>query len=286
MASSPTRVSLDPCSPRPEVLPGGMAEVPGGAAEVLPGGTANRGRVVRVGGTVIRPVPPCRQATHALLAHLGDVGFDGAPRVLESGPDTETLTYIPGEAAVPPLRAELLTDPALASIGDLLRRYHAAVPAFDPAGYRWPRPIPARFRAGIVSHNDVHPANLVFRDGRAMALIDFDLAGPGGAAWDVASAARSWVPLQDDRDVPDIRSGRVLQRFRILLEASGLPRAARLEVADAIVANHDWTYAIVTEAAAAGHQAFADHWRAVSAPAARARDWCVRHRRDLLAAAA
>jgi hypothetical protein len=51
------------------------------------------------------------------------------------------------------------------------------------------------------------------------------------------------------------------------------------------VANHDWTYAIVTEAAAAGHEGFADHWRTVEGPAARARRWCVRHRRDLLAAA-
>ncbi len=253
---------------------------------MLPGGTANHGLVVRVGDTVVRPAPPFRTATHALLAHLRTAGFDGAPLVLESGTSTETLTYIAGEAAVLPLRPEMLTDSALVSVADLLRRYHAAVAAFDPAGYRWPRPVPARFQAGVVSHNDVHPANLIFRDGRAVALIDFDLAGPGSAAWDFASAARSWVPLQDDRDVPDIRQGRALERFRDFLEASELPRTARQHVAEAIVANHDWTYAIVTEAAAAGHQAFADHWRAVSAPAARARDWCVRHRRDLLAAAA
>jgi hypothetical protein len=56
-------------------------------------------------------------------------------------------------------------------------------------------------------------------------------------------------------------------------------------VAEAIVANHDWTYAIVTEAAAAGHQGFADHWRTVAESAARARRWCQRYQRDLLAAA-
>jgi len=297
MVSSPTRVSPAPCSPvPPPAVPPPAVPPPAPpptappptvhSAEVLPGGTANRGLVVRVGGTVIRPAAPCRQATHALLAHLRAVGFDGAPAVLDAGPGTETLTYIAGEAAVPPLPAETLTDSALTSIADLLRRYHAAVASFDPAGYQWPHPVPARFRTGVVSHNDVHPANLIFRDGRAVALIDFDLAGPGSAAWDLASAARSWVPLADDPDVPDVRRGRVLERFRIFLDASGLPRAARQDVADAIVANHDWTYAIVTEAVAAGHQAFADHWRTVSAPAARARDWCVRHHRDLLAAAA
>jgi hypothetical protein len=253
--------------------------------QTLSGGTANRGLVVRVGDTVLRPVAPCSRATHALLAHLAAAGFDGAPRVLAATPATETLTYMDGQAAVPPLAEETLTDAALVSVAGLLRRYHHAVASFDPAGYRWPRPIPARFRTGLVSHNDVHPANLVFRGGRAVALIDFDWAGPGGATWDFAAAARYWAPLQDDQDVIDSRQGRALDRFRIFLDASGLPRDGRRQVAEAIVANHDWTYAIVTEAAAAGHAGFADHWRQVAASAARARRWCQRHRRDLLAAA-
>jgi len=256
--------------------------LPGGP---LPGGTANRGLVIRVGDTVLRPAAPCRRATHALLAHLSVVGFDGAPRVLAVGTATEMLTYIGGQAAVPPLPVDTLTDAALVSVAELLRRYHLAAASFDPAGYRWPRPIPARFRTGLVSHNDVHPANLVFRDGRAVALIDFDLAGPGSAAWDFAAAARSWAPLQDDQDIADSRQGRALERFRIFVQASGLTRAERRHVAEMVIANHDWTYAIVTEAATAGHQGFADHWRSVAEPAARARHWCQRHQRDLLAAA-
>ncbi len=251
----------------------------------LPGATANRGLVVRVGDTVRRPTAPCWPATHALLAHLSAAGFDGAPRVLAVTPSVETLTYMHGQAAVPPLTEDTLTDAALVSVADLLRRYHQAAASFDPAGYSWPRPIPARFRTGLVSHNDAHPANLVFRDGRAVALIDFDWAGPGGAAWDFATAARNWAPLTDDADIADSRRGRALERFRIFLDASGLTRAGRRQVAEAVVANHDWTYAIVTEAAAAGHQGFADHWRAVAGPAARARRWSQRHRRDLLAAA-
>ena len=208
-----------------------------------------------------------------------------APRASWRGPCTETLTYIDGQAAVPPLAEETLTDTALVSVADLLRCYHLAAASFDPAGYSWPRPIPAQFRTGLVSHNDVHPANLVFRDGRAVGLIDFDLAGPGSAAWDFATAARNWAPLQDDQDITDSRRGRVLERFRLFLLASGLRRADRRRVADAVVANHDWTYAIVTEAAAAGHQGFADHWRMVAARAARARRWCQHYQRDLLAAA-
>ena len=253
--------------------------------QALRGGAANRGRVFRVGDTVVRPTAPCWPATHALLGHLAAVGFDGAPRVLGAGPATETLTYIDGRAAVPPLTEDVLTDEALVSVADLLRRYHRAAASFDPSDYAWPRPVPARYRTGLVSHNDVYPANLVFRGGRAVALIDFDLAGPGGAAWDFAAAARSFVPLLDEADVTDSRHGRALERFRILLEASGLPRAGRREVARALLANHDWTYAIVTDAARSGHQGFADHWRTIAPTATRARRWCQRHRRDLLAAA-
>jgi hypothetical protein len=242
--------------------------------------------VVRVGDAVVRPAAPCREATHALLAHLSAAGFEGAPRVLAAGAATEVLTYLDGQAAVLPLTGQLLTDTALVSVAGLLRRYHLAVASFEPAGYHWPRTVPARFCTGLVSHNDVHPANVIFRRGEAVALIDFDLAGPGSAAWDFAAAARSFAPLQDDQDVADERQGRVLDRFRIFLQATELPRAGRREVAEAVVANHDWTYAIVTEAAAAGHQAFADHWRAVAGSAARARRWCEQHQRDLLAAAA
>jgi hypothetical protein len=257
----------------------------GPAGARLPGGCANRGLILRVGDAVVRPAAPCREATHALLAHLAAVGFEGAPRVLASGPATETLTYMDGRAAILPLTGELLTDAALASLADLLRRYHLAVASFDPAGYRWPRPVPAPFRTSLVSHNDVHPANVVFRNGQAVALIDFDLAGPGSVAWDFAAAARLFAPLHDEADITDDRQGRALERFRIFLQASGLTRAGRREVAEAVVPNHDWTYAIVTEAAAAGHQAFADHWRSVSGTAARARRWCQAHQRDLLAAA-
>jgi len=285
MALSPTRVSPEPCSAWPTTATGSSPRTFRADGETLPGATANRGLVVRVGDTVIRPIAPCWPATHALLAHLSAVGFDGAPRVLAVSPSTEMLTYMHGQAAVPPLAADTLTDAALVSVADLLRRYHLAVASFDPAGYSWPRPIPSRFRTGLVSHNDVHPANLVFRDGQAVALIDFDWAGPGSAAWDFAAAARYWAPLQDDEDITDSRQGRALERFRIFLDASGLTWAVRRHVAEAVVANHDWTYAIVAEAAAAGHQGFADHWRVVAAPAARARRWCQRYRRDLLAAA-
>jgi hypothetical protein len=104
------------------------AEVP------LYGGFANRGLVVRVGDTVRRPQRTTSAATHALLQHLQGVSFDGAPRFL--GVDSkgrEVLSFIPGDAVTPPYPAWALTDPALVSVAELLRRYHAAVATFDSA---------------------------------------------------------------------------------------------------------------------------------------------------------
>ena len=249
------------------------------------GGAANRGLVVRAGAVVRRPLAPATAATHALLAHLTAVGFDGAPRVLATDATTETLTYIDGWAAVPPLRADMLTDQALVSVAELLRRYHNAVASFEPAAYQWPRRVPARFTTRLVSHNDVHPANLIFRDGRAAALIDFDLAGPGSVAWDLASAARYWSPLYDERDITDCRQGQVLRRFRLLLDAYGLARAQRREVAEAILDNHDWSCAIITDAVDVGHPGFTDCWNNIGGIMTRARTWCETHHHDLLASA-
>lgn len=234
----------------------------------------------------MRPLAPCWKGTHALLARLHAVGFSGAPSVLSAGPETETLTYIPGTPAVPPLPAEFLTDDALVSVAELLRRYHRAAASFDPSGYRWPRPpVPPRFRTGLVSHNDIYPANIVFRGGRAAALIDFDLAGPGCAAWDLATAARHWCPLYDERDIADSRQGQALTRFRLLLEAYGLTRAQRREVAETILANHDWSCAIITDAVQAGHSGFTDCWNDIGEVMTRSRAWLESHHRDLLAAA-
>jgi hypothetical protein len=295
MAWSPTPVSPALFSRRPDEPPadeplsdGPLSDEPLVERPLtdgpLTGGTANRGLVVRVGQTVRRPATPHRAATHALLAHLASVGFDGAPRLLATDGTIDTLTYIEGRAATEPLPEETLTEAALVSIAGLLRRYHQAVASFNPAGYCWPGPIPARYITGLVSHNDVYPANIIFRGGRAVALIDFDLAGPGGICWDLAAAARYWCPLRDERDVTDLRQGRALSRFRLLLDAYGLTAAERTEVAGAIVANHDWDCATIAQGVQAGHAGFIDSWHENGGTMIRARRWCQAHQRALLAA--
>ena len=79
--------------------------------EILAGGLGNEGRVVRVGNTVRRPIGPQTPAVHLLLRHLEQVGFDGAPRVVDRIGDLEVLSFLPGAVAVPPFpRGRLATS--------------------------------------------------------------------------------------------------------------------------------------------------------------------------------
>lgn len=241
----------------------------------LLGGTANRGRVHRVGDTVRRPMRPTSDATHALLRHLERVGFDGAPWVL--GVDAEgreVLSYVPGQAVTAPAPAWGLTDEALRSVGRLLRRFHDAAATFDPTPYRWSHPAPAPFDGWGIAHNDPNLDNVVFRDGRAVALIDFDLAGPGSPVWDVAAAARLWAPLRDPVDTADVRRGRELERTRILVDAYGLDDAGRAAFLTALRDSHAWMCEIVRDGAERGVPGFAAYWTpGAQARQERARAW-------------
>jgi hypothetical protein len=227
---------------------------------VLAGGTTNAGRVTRIGNTVRRPRRPTSEATEALLDHLEQAGFDGAPRYLGSDErGREVLSYIPGEAPIVPHPAWAFTDATLVSVAKLLRRYHDAVSSFDASDRNWPHPIPERFRGGLVSHNDPNLDNVVFEGGRAVALIDFDLASPGSAAWDLACAARLWVPLRDQRDAPD-GLDRSLPRLALFADAYGADEDQRAGLVDAIVECQRWCYEVVADAVAQGHPTFGPQW--------------------------
>jgi hypothetical protein len=226
----------------------------------LNGGFTNAGLVMRAGDTVRRPLT--HPVTHALLRHLEAVGFDGAPRLLgvdERG--REVLSFIPGRVAISAYAPWALTDEALVSVAELLRRYHDAARSFDPAPHAWPRSVPPAWQGGMICHNDPNLDNVVFRDGRAVALIDFDLACPGCAVWDVACASRLWAPLRDPQDVPAVLAGRTLDRLRLFLDAYGLPERDRARVAEAAVQAHAWCYRIVRDAVERGHGSFVRMWR-------------------------
>jgi hypothetical protein len=225
-------------------------------------------------------------STWALLDHLERLGFDGASRFLGVDDDgREILSFIPGEAVLEPYPDWAVTDEALVSVAELLRRYHDAAASFDTAGWTWPDFVPAEFRDGLVSHNDPNLDNVIFSGGVAVGLIDFDLASPGSAVWDVTCAARLWAPLRDERDAPAAVRGRTLERLRIFVDAYGLPRRDRSRVVDAAIHTHDRCYRVARTALSGGHEPFGRMWReGGQARAARTRRWIASHGSQMRAA--
>ncbi|GGL06934.1 phosphotransferase [Sphaerisporangium melleum] len=186
--------------------------------------------VVRVGDTVRRPMRASSPAVHALLRHLEAAGFDGAPRV--HGVDErgrEVLSYVPGEAAVRPLRSHVLSDEALVHLAVLIRRYHEAAAGFvPPRDACWVRGAYDDASPELIGHCDITPENVIFRDGRPYALIDFDMARPTTRLFDAVTALRHWAPIADpvDRD-PAQRRLDVGPRLRLFCDAYGFSARER-----------------------------------------------------------
>ncbi|MET7465153.1 phosphotransferase [Nonomuraea sp. NPDC005501] len=221
---------VEPSEPHPEIP--------------LAGGDVTEG-VVRAGDTVRRPVGPNAPLVHALLRHLEDVGFAGAPRFLGiDAAGREVLTFVPGEVAGRPRPAWIADEERLASVGRLVRDYDQAVAGFVvPAGVRpgygvsEPPGMPPEpsYPAEVVGHMDYTPDNIVFRDGRAAALIDFDMAKPVARVEEALNAMLYWAPLGDPADAdPPLREVDVPRRCRILADAYGMSdvdRSRLVEVA-------------------------------------------------------
>ncbi|WP_037854843.1 aminoglycoside phosphotransferase family protein [Streptomyces sp. NRRL S-340] len=206
--------------------------------EALAGGMMNAGAVFRRGRSVDRPAPPNAPALHAYLLALEEHGFDAAPAPVGLTADgREQLTFIPGDVALPPYPHWAMTKGALESVGSLLRRLHetSAAVAVDLHA-EWPGDLADPEGGTMLCHNDVCPDNVVFRDGRAAALIDFDLAAPGRPLWDVAMCARYWVPVLDPGSAAAVhpRGLDAPARLRILADSYGLSAGDRADLPSVI----------------------------------------------------
>ncbi|WP_416966647.1 phosphotransferase [Streptomyces sp. 4F14] len=202
--------------------------------EALAGGMANAGAVFRRGEWVERPAPRNAPALHAYLRALKTHGFDAAPTPVALTADgRERLTFVPGDVPLPPFPDWAMTASALSSVGSLLRRLHESSSAVPVApGTEWPSDLADPQGGTMVCHNDVCPENVVFRDGRAAALIDFDLAAPGRALWDLAMTARYWVPMLDPESASALHPPGLdtAARLRTLADGYGLSAEGRTEL--------------------------------------------------------
>lgn len=157
--------------------------------------------VHRSGGEVLRGARPWSATTVGLLAHLHDGGFTAAPRPIGSGfacDGRERLAFI--DAA--PQGDRPWSDAGIAELGRLHRRLHEAAATYAPSApvwsRGWPRGLPEQDTDVVIGHGDPGPWNVLSRDDRPVALIDWDTAGPVGRRWTVAETAWLNVHLHDD----------------------------------------------------------------------------------------
>lgn len=238
---------------------GGMRHHDGMTEQALFGGMdAGRG-VVRIGDTVRRP--GMRAGVRELLLHLERVGFSGAPRYLGTDEkDRQVVSWVAGDVPVPPYPDWSMTDSALVSLGRLVRDYHDAVATFVPGASDWSAEWADPGGGPVICHNDLFPENVVFRDGAVVALIDFDMAGPGRPLWDLAIAAEEWAPLHAPGarlSAPDCLDA--VHRTGLLAGAYGLGPDRAEELLGVVVEEKAHSRRNVLEQAAAGDQVWAAH---------------------------
>lgn len=160
---------------------------------------SSRSDVHRDGEIVIRAAGPWTRSVHALLRHLESVGFDGSPRVVGDGFDSEgreVLSYIDGEFVHP----HAWSDEGIVALGHLLRQLHDAAASFAAPPDAWWHSWFTRSIEpdAIYGHGDLGPWNIVARAGLPVGFIDWEFAGPVDRLDEIAQVAWLNAQLHDD----------------------------------------------------------------------------------------
>jgi len=251
----------------------------------LTGGIANAGGVTRLGRHVLRPSNPYSASIHRFLSSLRAAGFEGAS--LPVGVDAdgrERLLFIEGDVPVPPYPRWAQLDPALASIAVLMRRFHEASGSFDATGSTWSAELADPKGGPIVVHNDVCLENIVFRDGAAVGLLDFDFAAPGRPLYDLSQMARMCVPIDDDINAARLGWEPVDRpaRLRLVAEAYGLDAAERHALIEVLSESIERGGEFVRRRVEAGDPSFVRMWNEMGGMERfdRRRRWWLDHRHE------
>jgi hypothetical protein len=229
----------------------------------LPGGVANAGRVSRDNGHVLRPSSPHSTSVHRFLSALHAGGFAGASLPIGIEDDgRERLVFIEGDVPLPPYPTWAQSDATLASVAGLLRGLHHASRMFSFEGLAWCDELADPEGGPIICHNDVCLENVVFRQGVAVGLIDFDFAAPGRPVFDLAQFARMCVPVDDDLsasrlgwDAPDRPA-----RLQLVADVYGLEAAGRRQLLEILTTVVGQGGAFVRRRVEAGDPNFIRMW--------------------------
>src|SRR5690606_18221011 len=115
----------------------------------------------------------------------------------------------------------------------------------------------------VICHNDVCLENVVFRDGRAVAVLDFDYAAPGRPSHDVAAFARMCVPIDDDVNATKLgwQPADRPRRLRLVCDTYGMEADGRAAVLQSLDTSIEHGGEFVLRHVEAGEPGFVQMWR-------------------------
>ena len=195
--------------------------------------------VFRQGDILIKETGPWAASVHSLLQHLESVGFNAAPKVVETGFDAqgrEKLTFILGEFIDPgPWSQE-----ACYKIGVLLRELHQATQSYSPPkDAMWQEWFGRHLGDPTVfGHCDFASWNIVSRKGLPIALIDWEYAGPVDPLVELAQACWLNAKLHDDivAEIEDLPSVSVRgEHLKAILDGYMLSSSQRADFVTKII---------------------------------------------------
>ncbi|WNE93858.1 phosphotransferase [Streptomyces luomodiensis] len=237
--------------------------------ERLPGGFVNE--TVLLDGTVRRrPTarsPYLRELLHLFQKHH----WPGAPRHLGSDEQgRDVLQYVPGHVPWAGGDPAVHEERSLRELCVLVRQAHDLTQGH-----------PLAEGGEVVCHNDLSPRNTVYRREGArlhpIALIDWDLAGPGLRIHDVAHLCWQFLGLGPGTD-----AAWAAERLRLVADAYGLPDADRARLVPAIIWWQERTRSGIEAGARDGDPALRELARAgVPARIRAAREWVTAQRQTL-----
>lgn len=244
-----------------------MNEIP------LAGGTANPGRIARVGDEVARPMHPQTPLVELFLNHLRGHGLSWVPEPRpHDAENRQRLSWIPGIAIMSPAPEWAWSTMLLVDVASHQRMLHEAAADFEaPNDARWaisagdyfpddacPDDVCPEGADILVCHNDLSMSNIIVDPAsrRLVGIVDFDYCRPVDRLFDIAVAARHWAPVGDPfaAGVPDGLDR--LSRFAIICDVHELNAAERGRVVDLGVGFLDKALVNVQRFAADGHPGF------------------------------
>jgi hypothetical protein len=149
----------------------------------------------------------------------------------------EALTYMDGELIHPAPWSE----EGIAAIGTMIRSLHEQMSDFRAEGTEivWKDWFLHDLgHPGIISHCDIAPWNVLTKDGKPCALIDWEFVGPVDPLMELARACWLFPQLVDDSLAAELglpSPSKRAEQVRLLVDSYGLSASERVGMLDRII---------------------------------------------------